>query len=161
MPVPRNQVSTIDQAYDYAMGSAAAAKGGVCPSQTAVYEQLASQVTAGAFGTITLDRQRFLNALAFADSQCKAAPDYKPTAPQVTINVPPDMIPTPPVLRAGFPWWIVLLLGGAGLAYYLYTKKDKKKPAAKEPKKRRKYGRIRRRVKGQRGRRMYTTRKNR
>jgi hypothetical protein len=133
MPVKKHLISTVDQAYDYAMGSAKAAKAGVCPSCEGNYLNLASQVTAGAYGTTTLNKASWTAGLADADAMCINAPDYKKRAPvkQSTpgeavaakeLNVSPTP-PPPPVVKAGFPWWIVLLLGGGALVYYLSTKK--------------------------------------
>lgn len=151
MAVKKHLISTVEQAYDYAMGSAKGAKGGVCPSQEGTYLQLASQVTAGAFGTTALNKASWTAGLAQADAMCINAPDYKKATPLVQSATPGEAVASkeivPPVVKAGFPWWIVLLMGGGALVYYLSQQKGAASPLPKKSKRkprRRKTSRRRR-----------------
>jgi hypothetical protein len=135
MAVKRTQIATLDQAYDYAEGSAKAAAAGVCPSQTGTYQQLAARVTAGAYGIDALDKALWSSALLDADAMCKNAPDYagktgKATAPAGTPSPLPKVDPAtggaapevaPDIMkRAGIPWWVWL---AGGIALYFIAKK--------------------------------------
>lgn len=151
MAVPKHLISTLDQAYDYATGSANAASRGVCPSQSYVYQELASKVTIGAFGTNFLDKNSWNAALAAADARCIAAPDYAErtgvqTAPTGTPSTAPKIDPStggaaPDThangngiiaagIGAGIPWW-VWVAGGAALFLIFGDKKKGKRKSKK------------------------------
>jgi hypothetical protein len=159
MAVDKRLVSTVGQAYDYFVGSAKAAAGGVCPSQAHVYNALAAQ--SSAWNPATFTNQMFLTELAAADAACKNAPDYHQktgasVVPQGAGGVQPKVDPqtggaAPNIdikaagVGAGFPWWLVLLLGGGALVWYLSTKKKggAAAPAKKTTKRRRRTTRRR------------------
>lgn len=127
MALPRNQITTVAQAADYAYASYNAAKGGVCPSAAAVYLELYNQLKSGAFGTGELVgglQVAWETALNTADSYCRGAVDYSKATAQVT--APEFIIDKIPVATAGMgsSWWIWLL--GGGLLFLLFGKKGKK-----------------------------------
>ena len=130
MPVPFAQITTIKEVYDYAVGSAQAAMT-KCSSVSADYDNLASQIKdyvnqelAGNWNEFA-GVARFKQEILDINEDCKkvagSAPSV-PVQPKSGVNVVPPG-PGPQVVKAGFPWWIVLLLGGGALAYYLYSKK--------------------------------------
>lgn len=140
-PVKRHLITTVSQAYDYAIGSEQAAADGVCPSAAGVYRNLATDVSSGVFGTNVLNKSLFMQQLEMCDGVCRAAPDYykrtmvQPSAPVSPTGAPaPEEGPMGPDIsdelrkqRAGLglPWWLIAVLGGGAL-YLLLSKKGKK-----------------------------------
>jgi len=134
--VPINQISTLQQAYEYAVAGAADAKT-VCPSAASAYSAAASQISAKLVQadvswfddeTAVQDAVALLQA---ANKKCTAAKQPTTTTTPTTSTTQKTPTTKPPqTIKTGLPWWA---WGGLAFLGVMMLKKSKKKRTRKNP----------------------------
>jgi len=154
MAVPVNQITTLQQAYTYAVEAAAAAQT-VCPAAKAAYQGAASAISAKqvqadiSFYDDETAVQDAVALLKSANAKCTASkvttvPAATPSEPATTTPTAALPKPSPAGVSAGLPWWAWGLIAAGAVWAIKGTKKTKKRAAASR--RRRKVRRSRRRA---------------